>query len=48
MDKYGYALKYIGRVPDVLAGTMGNLMYIANFKTKEELDNFYSDISLLK
>lgn len=44
VDKYSYAMKIVERVPDVLSGAMGNLMFIAAFKTKEELDNFYSDV----
>jgi len=48
IDKYGYAIKIIERVPYVLSNTMGNLMYIARFKTEEELNNFYRDVSELK
>lgn len=43
-DKYWRNLKTIGRVPDVLSGAMGNLMFIANFKTQAELDEFYADV----
>ncbi len=44
IDRYSANLKTVGRVPDVLSGAMGNIMFIANFKTKKELDEFYSDI----
>lgn len=44
VDKYKNNLKAVGRVPDVLSGAMGNVLYIANFKTKEELDAFYADV----
>ena len=43
-DKYYYNLKTVGRVPRALSGAMGELMYIANFKTKKELDEFYREI----
>ena len=48
IDKYGYAIKIIDRVPQVLSNTMGNLMYVARFKTEEELKNFYNDVAELK
>ena len=44
VDKYKDNLKAVGRVPQVLSGAMGNVLYIANFKTKEELDAFYADV----
>ena len=44
VDKYKNNLKVVGRVPQVLSGAMGNVMYIANFKTEEELNAFYSDV----
>ena len=43
-DKYGKNLKIVARVPDVLSGAMGNSMYVANFKNKSEMDEFYKDI----
>ncbi len=44
VDKWNKNLKAIGKVPNALSGAMGNLMYIANFKTKAELDEFYGDM----
>ncbi len=44
IDRYSGNLKAVGRVPDVLAGTMGNIMFIANFKTQKEVDEFYSEV----
>lgn len=44
INKYGSHIKMSERVPDVLAGAMGNQMYIATFDTKEELDGFYQDV----
>lgn len=44
IDKYRANLKTIGRIPDALSAAMGNLMFLANFKTKEEMEEFYSDI----
>ena len=44
MEKYGSNMKMMDRIPDVLAGAMGNQMYVANFETKEEMDAFYKDM----
>lgn len=44
MAKYGSTMKMVTRIPDVLSGAMGNQMYIATFKTKEEMDTFYHDV----
>ncbi len=44
MEKYGTRIKMAERIPDVLSGAMGNQMYIATFRTKEELDEFYKDV----
>ena len=43
MDKYGANMKMVERIPDALSGAMGNQMYVANFSTKEGLDQFYAD-----
>ena len=43
MGKYGARMKLVGRIPQVLAGAMGNQMYIAVFPTREEMDGFYRD-----
>lgn len=47
-DFYGANLKAVARIPDALSGAMANTMYLANFKTKEELDKFYEDIMQLR
>lgn len=47
-DFYGANLKAVERIPDALSGAMANTMYLANFKTKEELDKFYEDIMQLR
>ena len=44
MAKYGSRMKMQGRVPDALSGAMANIMYVANFDTQEELDQYYSDL----
>jgi len=44
MNKYGYNMKMVGRIPDALSGAMGNRMYLANFDTVEELNQFYTDV----
>ena len=43
LAKYADNMKMVERIPDALAGAMGNQMYVANFSTKEELDAFYAD-----
>ena len=43
-EKYAENMKNVARVPDVLSGAMGNTMYIANFKTKKEMEQFYRDV----
>jgi len=44
MAKYGSRMKMVGRIPDALAGCMGNQMYVVNLDTKEELDEYYRDM----
>ena len=43
MAKYGSQMKMVERIPDALSGAMGNQMYVANFSTKEEMDQFFND-----
>ncbi len=43
MAKYADQMRMVSRVPDALAGAMGNQMYVAVFPTKEELNAFYAD-----
>lgn len=43
-DKFRNNLKIVGRVPRALSGAMGDTMYIANFKTQEELDEFFAEM----
>ena len=43
MRKYGARMKLVGRIPQVLAGAMGDQMYIAVFPTREKMDQFYQD-----
>lgn len=45
IDRFRNNIKTVGRVPAALSGAMGEIMYIANFKTKEELDEFYREIT---
>jgi hypothetical protein len=44
MEMYGSNMRMVERIPDALAGAMGNQMYVANFSTQEEMDRFYADI----
>ena len=43
LDKYRSQMRMVSRIPDALSGAMGNQMYVANFPTKEALDEFYKD-----
>ena len=43
LNKYRGQMKMVDRIPDALSGAMGNQMYVANFPTKEEMDQFYYD-----
>ncbi len=46
MKKYGGQMKMVERIPDVLAGAMGNQMYVAVFPTQKKLSQFYHDVML--
>ena len=48
MAKYGPSMKMFGRIPEALSGAMANQMYVANFDTKEELQQFYNDLLACK
>ena len=43
MQKYQTNMKMVDRIPDALSGAMGNQMYVANFSTREEMEQFYAD-----
>ena len=36
------------RIPDVLAGAMGNQMYVATFPTREDMEQFFHDVMLCR
>ncbi len=44
MDKYGEHMKMVDRIPDVLAGAMGNQMYVAVFDTEKQMRSFYEHV----
>lgn len=44
LEKYKDNLKMADRIPDVLAGAMGNQMYIATFPSKAKMNAFYDDV----
>ena len=48
MDKYGYCMRMVDRIPDALAGAMANKMYVATFPTREGMDQFYADLLAMK
>ena len=45
MDKYKDNIKSVWNVPKALSGCMGNLSFLANFKTKEEMTSFFDDVT---
>lgn len=44
IDRYRNNLKSIERVSEALSGCMGNLSFIANFETREKMQEFFDDI----
>ena len=44
IDKYKDNIKQIWHVPDALSGCMGNLSFLANFKTKDEMNAFFDEV----
>ena len=48
LEKYAAQMKMVERIPDVLAGAMGNQMYLAIFPTQAEMDQFYHDVLLCR
>ena len=44
MAKYGSYMKMQGRVPEALSGAMADVLYMANFDTKEQMDEYYRDL----
>ena len=44
MAKYGSNMKMQGRIPDALSGAMANEMYVANFDTEEQLQQYFADL----
>lgn len=44
LDKFKDNVKTIWHVPDALSGAMGNLSFIATFKTKEEMLEFVDEV----
>ena len=45
---YASQIKQAGRIPDALSAAMGNLYYIANFKTKDGMADFFKNVLLTK
>ena len=43
LSKYASQMRMVTRIPDALAGAMGNQMYVAVFPTEEEMQAFYAD-----
>lgn len=48
VEKYKDHMKMVERIPDALSGAMGNQMYVANFSTEEEMNQFYQDACLCR
>ncbi|MGN0136931.1 ATP-grasp domain-containing protein [Anaerotignum sp.] len=48
MTKYGAQIKMAARVPDALSGAMGNQLYMANFQTEEEMNEYFETVTKLR
>ncbi|MCI5956698.1 MAG: carbamoylphosphate synthase large subunit, partial [Clostridiales bacterium] len=44
LHRYAAQMRMVERIPDALAGAMGNQMYVAVFPTREAMDAFYADV----
>ena len=44
MEKYGHKMMMHGRIPYALSGAMANQMYIANFDTEEEMNEYFREL----
>lgn len=48
MAKYGENIKMAERLPDALSAAMGNQVYMANFRTEEEMNEYFETVTELK
>lgn len=48
MEKYGAAMKMAARLPDALSAAMGNQVYLANFRTEEEMNEYFETVTALR
>lgn len=48
MAKYGTNIKMAERLPDALSAAMGNQVYMANFQTEEEMNEYFETVTELK
>lgn len=48
MAKYGGNIKMAERLPDALSAAMGNQVYMANFQTEEEMNEYFETVTELK
>jgi len=44
LERYGNQMKMVRRVPPALSGAMGDQMYVANFSTQRELEQYFQDL----
>ena len=44
MAKYGHCMKMVDRIPEALSGAMANEMYVANFDTEEQMQQYFADL----
>ena len=44
MAKYGSRMKMQGRVPTALSGAMADYLYMANFETEDQMNEYYRDL----
>ncbi|MGM9917510.1 ATP-grasp domain-containing protein [Anaerotignum sp.] len=48
MAKYGANIKMAERLPDALSAAMGNQVYMANFQTEEEMNEYFETVTELR
>lgn len=48
MAKYGATMKMAARLPDALSAAMGNQVYLANFRTEEEMNEYFETVTALR
>jgi hypothetical protein len=48
LDKFASNMKSVAKVPQALSGAMGDIMFLATFKTEKQMNEFYKEVCLTK